>query len=91
MKLMSFLFFLALRSEMLKMAWKTELQSAVVNDDMDKFDSILAEHKEDLDSVMEWQEGSDPLHQAAKDGRDEMIKKLLDAGARVNAFCFNER
>ena len=70
--------------------WKKELAEAVLNDDIDDFDVILSRFdvKSEIKEINEWQWGEDPLHQAAMKGHDEMLTKLLEAGAKVNAYSY---
>ena len=72
--------------------WKKELWNAIGPNNIIDFDRILSRSdvKTEIKDIDEWKWYEDPLHQAALKGRDEMLTKLLDAGAKVNAYSYSD-
>ena len=58
-----------------------------VYDNISDFYHILS--RSDVKSQM--RRYKDPLHQAAAFGRDELLTQLLEAGAKVNAYCYHSK
>ena len=71
--------------------WKKELCYAIWNNNISDFDRILSQSYVEIEiqDINKWKEHQDPLHQAAENGRDQMLIKLLDAGAKVNAYRYS--
>ncbi len=70
--------------------WKKELWNAVDDNNISAFDSILSRSdvKSQIKDIDEWKSCEDPLHQAAARGYDEMLTKLINFGAKVNAYSY---
>ena len=74
--------------------WRKELQNAIIANNIDNFDHILSRSvvKSEIKEINEWQSRFDPFHSAAQLGRDQMLTKLLESGAKVNAYSYwNDR
>ena len=72
--------------------WQKELKHAVWKNNKYDFNDILRrpDVKSEIREINEWKWHKDPLHKAAEKGRDQMLTKLLEAGAKVNAYSYSD-
>ena len=73
--------------------WKRELYLAIRENDYNKSDFILnlSQVKSELPFVKEWKLGESPIHEAAFQGFDTILRKLLENGANPNAYLIDDK
>ena len=65
---------------------------AILQNDESKFDEILnrPEVQSEIKTIDLWQNWQDPYHQTVCDGKDSMLIKLLDSGAKVDSLWVDD-